>query len=126
MKNSRFILLIIFLVIIVVGYRYNEYVLSRHFDVLATTECDPISESCFFWDCTVDEEEDCDTTPYGKVEMAAYETPSCLLENNCEEFFCEDYKTCEAVMCSEETVSSWEGCTSPEEYHDQIEKLDNI
>ena len=110
-KVNWFIVLILFLLVTVVGYRFYQYKILRNFLLEVNTVCNPEVEECFVMDC-VEGELDCDTSPYKKVEILAHDAPVCLEEHMCESFSCPSYSNqCVVVYCSEETLLDGEICT---------------
>jgi hypothetical protein len=99
--------------------RYYEFEVAHQFLIETNLACDVTSQSCFTMDCDANDPE-CDSSPYEKVEMAAYNAPSCAKEHTCESFSCEGRSGCTITFCSEDTLDEGETCTeipaiSPEE-----------
>jgi hypothetical protein len=117
-KHPAYLLVLIILVILsVVFYRYNEYVVKKNFYIDSTISCDPSVESCFAWDCSSDEDPECDDSPYKKVSMVSNIAPNCLEEHACESFSCPENSgdSCVVISCSEETLSDGEICAEAPE-----------
>lgn len=115
MQNwSRYLLLLALLAIVgIAGYRYEQYVLARNFLMEVQVPCDPASEACFALACD-SEDEECDTTPYKKVEVLASEAPACAEEHTCEAFTCSG-DSCSETYCAEDTLEEGEQCVIPVE-----------
>lgn len=107
-------LLIIFLAIIFtlsLGAKYYKFNVSQDYYISAEVACDTETESCFVWDCDIEDEE-CDQTPYKYIWKHATEVPYCdpLLED-CPDLTCnEDEDDCEITYCSSETLGDEEFC----------------
>lgn len=116
-RSSTLILLFLAVAVLaVVGFRYHQYVIERNFVLAVNAPCNPETESCFAWACDPEEDEECDLTPYKKVEIIANEAPQCLEEHACEEFSCDpESETCSVTYCEDETIEEWEMCVMPEE-----------
>lgn len=114
MKKGPVPLLIIFLLVIlgIFAYRYDQYLLKQNYLIDAQVPCDPSQEQCFAVDCS-DDDPECDTTPYKKVEMLAAEAPACLVEEGCEAFSCST-ESCQITFCSDDTLEDGEVCASTE------------
>lgn len=113
-KDTKFFIFgIIVLMMIIGAIRYDQYVIQRNFILDVNTSCDPTTESCFVWDCDPKTDEECDQTPYKKVEILEREAPKCLEEHECENFTCEGKDSCTVTYCSEDTIVEEEGevCT---------------
>jgi hypothetical protein len=110
MKYSKyFYIAITILILIVTGYRFVQYRVENNFLLYGTISCNTETESCFVWDCSLDEL-DCDQTPYKKVTVWAASAPDCLYENDCEDFSCEGIKECQIQNCSAEALMDEEMC----------------
>jgi hypothetical protein len=109
-----FLITILVMALVVIGYRFHQYLLSSNFLVLAATACDPVSEACFVWDCDPETDgEECDITPYKKVEVLARHAPQCLLDHSCETFSCEGVEDCSVTYCADDTLEDGEVCAEP-------------
>ncbi len=106
-----FLFAVVILMLAIVGFRYEQYVIERNFDVIANTVCDPQIEECFVLDCDPDTDEECDVTPYKKVAIIANQAPQCLFEHSCEEFSCDGRASCEITYCTEEALEEGELCS---------------
>ena len=79
--------------------------------LFTTIACDPTEKSCFVSDCSVDNDPECDVSPYMKVEINAHQAPKCLEEHTCEAFVCtEELESCSITYCSEDTIEEGEIC----------------
>lgn len=113
-KNPANLLILIILVLLaVIVYRYDQYVLKKNFLLNIATACDPSFESCFVVDCSPEEDEECDQTPYKKIEIRASEAPMCLQEHSCDTFECEPGTSCVASYCSDDALEEGEICSMP-------------
>lgn len=108
--------LIVFVLAIatIVGYRYDQYVVQRDYLVDAAAPCDAAQQTCFVADCSSQEDAECDTTPYEKVELPGRLAPSCLLENSCEAFDCSTANDCSVTYCTPDGAEDGETCTQSE------------
>lgn len=115
MKRSPvyFLGISILVLIAIVGYRYQQYVVDHNFKLKVNTSCDPTTEACFQADCDPASDAECDTSPYKKVSILAKEAPACLEEHSCEAFTCDGKASCSISYCSESEVSDGEVCTTP-------------
>ena len=98
------------MILVVVWYRFENYIGDNNFYLYVSTSCNPEIESCFVVDCSEDEE-GCDTTPYKRVEILKSEAPACLEEHSCEDFSCDVDSDCTITTCSEENTEEWEVCS---------------
>jgi hypothetical protein len=109
-KLSKYLFVIMLLaLLVVVGYRYYEYVHMRNFLLDVNVSCKPAQESCFVANCNPADSE-CDTTPYKKVEIIAHDAPVCLEEHTCEDFSCDGITGCTITNCSAPSLSDGEKC----------------
>lgn len=99
----------VLVIVVIVGFRYYQYVIERNFTVLANISCDPTSEVCFVSDCSP-EDVGCDLTPYKKVSIRASDAPKCIEEHNCEAFSCDGISTCMITYCNDSTIEEGEVC----------------
>jgi len=113
MKTRPLYLLLLLLsaILVVIAYRYEQYVVQRNFLIDVQAPCDPASKSCFVSDCSPTDDPACDTSPYDKVEILDSEAPACLEEHTCVAFSCEGYSNCSIDYCSEDTLEDGEACT---------------
>ena len=100
------------LFLIVVCYRFIDYRVNENFLIFSYLDCEPSLESCFYWDCTADEDPECDTSPYKKFLIPMHAAPTCVLENDCEEFECVADDGCLTILCSYEELDEGEACVS--------------
>lgn len=116
MKNVPVFLLAISLIAIlgIVWYRYDQYVVQRNFITYAAVPCSEEEGTCFVMDCSPEEDEECDLSPYKKIEVLASEAPKCIEEHTCESFACASgSETCTETFCSDETLEDGEACYVP-------------
>lgn len=101
------------LLVIVAGYRYEQYVMARNFTFFANTACDSSLHDCFIADCSPEEDGlGCPNGPYAKVELSASDAPKCLSEHSCKSFSCDGLEDCEITYCSEDILDEGEICSS--------------
>ncbi len=111
-KETKFFLLfIIFVTLVVVIHRYDEYIINRNFILDVDSACDPTSESCFVADCSPIDDSTCDDTPYKKVKILDSVAPKCLEEHSCSNFLCSNNNNCSVIYCSKNNLNSGEKCT---------------
>lgn len=114
LKDSKTFLLFIFILVLLVSVtRFYQYKVNDNYVLLANVACDPEVESCFVWDCDLDEP-DCDRSSYKKVEILASEAPACLEEHGCENFSCDYSSSCKVIECADVYLEEWEICIMPE------------
>ncbi|HEX7651261.1 MAG TPA: hypothetical protein VF439_00895 [Candidatus Paceibacterota bacterium] len=107
------LLLIIGALLVVVAYRYEEYVQLRNFTLVVNGPCDPAAHDCFVSDCSTDDDPSCDTTPYDKIEITDNQAPACLEEHACTEFSCPaDSDSCSITYCSADALEDGETCSA--------------
>lgn len=104
------LLLVIAALLVVVAYRYDEYVLQRDFTLVVTAPCDTSAHSCFISDCSPADNPGCVVGPYEKVKILAREAPRCLEEHSCSSFSCTAYATCSATFCTSNVLEDGESC----------------
>lgn len=93
-KKSKTLLWILLLaVIIIVGYKYQQFYLSKNYTFITTINCDPAVETCFQ---VTEENRDYETaiihydgSPYKYAEMDGDAAPACLEETTCPDFTCD-------------------------------------
>ena len=114
-KNPKYFIIFILLVtLIIVLYRYQQYIVSRNFTLEINTVCDAKTENCFVADCSIENDPECDTTTYKKVEILDNYAPKCLEEHACEAFSCDQIKdNCSITYCSSSTLEDGEKCAEP-------------
>ena len=110
MKRDLYLIMGLFIVllIIVVAYRYNQYVLNKNFLLEVNATCDKNIENCFLSDCEPDM--GCDPTPYKKIEIQSNQSPWCMEEHTCPSFYCKDNNTCKVTYCSATSLEDGEKC----------------
>ena len=110
-KGHLFVLLLVGL-IVVVGMRYKQYIFDRHFQLKVSAVCNPETEKCFVSDCLPESDQECDTTPYKKVEIIDSFAPTCLEEHTCEYFSCDKISSdkCSVTYCSQDVLEEGEVC----------------
>jgi hypothetical protein len=110
-KNPVYLLTVIIVLIIgAVWYRYQDYVVNENFILSVSTTCDTTTNNCFVADCSIDEDPECDQTPYSKIEILKRDAPSCLEEHVCENFSCTGINTCKETFCSDQNLEEGERC----------------
>ena len=114
------------LIIGLVGYRYQQYVLAQNYLVDAVVPCDSTMQSCFAADCSPDEDPECDVTPYEKVELPASLAPKCLFENSCDSFICTEANHCIVTHCSEDALGDGEVCAPQDPISDESSPIESI
>jgi hypothetical protein len=115
------VLIILFLVLLVVTsiWKYDTFFVNRDYSIYTLVSCDPEEESCFSFVCEEGDEE-CDDSPYKKIEMLAADAPLCdpYTDETCDEPSCNaENGTCIVTVCSEDALEEGEMCaiTSPDE-----------
>ena len=98
------------LIVGVIGFRYHEYVVNRHYIINVNTACDSSVEKCFISDCSPAEDLGCPNGPYKKIEIRNADAPKCLEEHQCTNFLCGTIESCKATYCSEESLDAGESC----------------
>ena len=112
--NAKYILIVIIgALAVVIGFRYEEYVVRREFTLLVNAPCDPSVHICFVSDCSPKEDPGCYVGPYEKVEILSREAPVCLEERACSSFTCDSYKQCSISFCDESSLENGESCVGP-------------
>ena len=109
--SKNFFITIPLLIVVVIGYRYYQYIIQKNFILEVNTICNPQIENCF------DAIDDLSfgQNPYEKVSVLAKYAPKCLEEHNCEGFSCQaglDTNFCLITYCSDETKVDGEECTN--------------
>ena len=114
-RNPIYTLMVFALIVlVVVGYRYKDYILDNNFLLDVHAECGSNEGTCFSPNCSEEGELGCDSVPYKKVEILASEAPKCLEEHACKNFFCSiDQASCNITYCSEESLEEGEECYQP-------------
>lgn len=110
-KTPKTLILIIGIIVLaVIANRFYQYQIKQNFLLEVNTFCDPVTESCFVSDCSLEDDPECDLTPYKKVEVLAAGVPQCLQEHTCQSFSCDGLEQCSITYCSDETKEGGEGC----------------
>ena len=125
-KSKILIIAILILIAGAVGVTYWRIMVKKDYIISAQTDCDPISENCFVWNCdpAVDGEGVCtgnpeeDTWYYKIIKRKAANIPLCdPNDENCEALVCpEGEKDCEEIFCTKDSKSEEDICTTPEQY----------
>lgn len=114
MKKSGYLLVILLIILISSAvYKYWVFVAQRNFIITSEISCDPSEESCFVWDCTPEEDPECDREPYKYISKNAKNIAVCdpYGEQECEELFCSPEEAeCEITTCSEDELGDGEIC----------------
>jgi hypothetical protein len=63
-------------------------------------------------DCSPEEDLECDSSPYKRVEILKSDAPSCLEEHTCDSFSCSGIENCSITLCSEDELEDGEKCLS--------------
>jgi hypothetical protein len=110
-RNVIFVSLLLIFITFSIAAKYYKFAVAQDFYVSAELSCDTETESCFVWDCDLEDEE-CDQTPYKYIWKYAANVPQCNpLSEDCDELTCEaDEEDCEIIYCSEDTVGEEEFC----------------
>lgn len=112
-RNTKILILCLVLFFgISIAAKYYVFFVEQNYLVTAEADCDPGIESCFVWDCTVEEDADCDQYPYKYIEISAAHISDCNpYEEECEPLNCtpnDEY--CDITYCSDETSGDDEFC----------------
>jgi hypothetical protein len=99
------------LILTVVGFRYNEYVIHRNFVMDVNAPCDPSTEACFTSSCSPAEDLGCPVGPYKKIEINNADAPRCLENHQCTHFACDGIASCTTTYCSSDVLADGESCT---------------
>lgn len=111
------ILVVVFLSVL--SFRFITYTIQSDFYVFSQIPCDPLSETCYIYECDPNTTNDCVTEYYKKVTVLASIAPQCIFENDCSYFVCNESQSCSVTTCSPESVVSGEICLSnSNERHD--------
>lgn len=107
-KTHSFLIALAIFILIIIGYRYHQYIGEKNFILEVNTICSPETESCF----SPDTEGSFDEFPYKRVDILYGKAPKCLEEHTCEEFSCGDLpeNQCQITYCSEDTLMEGEEC----------------
>jgi hypothetical protein len=126
-KKSK-ILIVVFALLILgsVGATYYRIFVKRDYIISAQTDCDPLEENCYVWECdpnATDESEKCTGDPekdiwyYKIINRKAYNIPLCDPNSEeCEALTCsEGEDDCEMKNCDPEA----DECRTPEKYQEE-------
>ncbi len=106
-SKKYFLILVAISFLIIVGYRYKQYIIDKNFIIETISSCDKNTENCF------NPSEEISDVPYKKIRIVAKFTPNCLEEHTCEVFSCSMVKGfCEVTYCSKDTVAEGESCVN--------------
>ena len=98
------------LMILVFAYTAYKFLLKKDYLLYAQVSCNPVTESCFVYECDPEVEECEEDTSYFKViYKKAYLAPTCDNEDTeCPELSCEiGEENCDVVYCSEEDLEDY-------------------
>lgn len=120
-KSKILIIAVLILIAGSVAVTYWRIMIKKDYIISAQTDCDPLSEKCFVWNCDPNsqvEGEACtgdaenDTWYYKIIKRKAANIPLCdPNDENCTALTCpEGEKDCEEIFCTEDI------CTTPEQY----------
>lgn len=115
-KSKILIGLFILLVIGASVWKYKVFVVDRDFVIYNNIACDPYTEACFVYVCEEGDEE-CDDTPFKKIEKNAQFADLCDIASGeeCSGLICESNEEgCMIVTCSEEALEDGEQCVKYE------------
>ncbi len=108
-KQKLIYLSLLFCLVIIALYRFIDLEVKRDFLIYSTLSCNPEIENCFASNCSLDDV-GCDKTPYKKITIPAYNSPSCVLEHTCDDFKCSDFENCKLDYCTEDLLTEGEEC----------------
>lgn len=111
-RPAYLITIVLFAILLVAAYRYQQYIVDRAFLLKADTACDLAAHSCFASNCSPADDPACDPAPYEKVEVLAHDAPACLEEHTCDAFICEGRRDCAINYCTADAVQDGERCTT--------------
>lgn len=99
------------IILVVVGIQYKRMIVDQDYILYSHVSCDPTFESCFVLNCDITEQ-DCDNTPYKKIEKKAYNAPNCdLSKPECIDLACEvGEESCSIILCTEDSLEEGEVC----------------
>ena len=125
-KNINWlIIVVVFILLAVVGYRFEQYYVLKNFTLEVNTSCNPEIDKCFVMDCQAGNP-GCDTSPYKKVEILARDAPKCLEEHSCDNFVCPVGSVkCSISYCSQSVLSDGETCVKPKVLIEQVKPEKN-
>lgn len=111
MDTKSKILIGVFFALIVTAtvWKYYIFVTKQDFIVFNHASCNPGTESCFAYNCEINDEE-CDQAPFKKISKNAENITDCTI-GKCSELSCGPGETdCVITLCSEETIEEGEVC----------------
>jgi hypothetical protein len=115
--KSKVLIAAFFAVVVVATvWKYDAFVIRHDFRVYDQVPCDPITESCFAYECEEFDEE-CDDAPFKKIEKNAKYIPLCpnYLEEECKPLSCTTgEEDCVETLCSEDVLEEGEMCVTAE------------
>ena len=114
MKVQKLVYILIALCFfLVIASRFFEYQVTKDFLIYTTISCEPSSHNCFVWDCSPEDDIECDTSPYAKIQIPMRNTSKCLLEHSCaeNEFVCREENECTLTYCLDDELVEGEVCT---------------
>jgi hypothetical protein len=100
------------LILAVIGFRYQEYVLYRHFPMTVYAPCNALEEKCFVSSCSPEEDIGCPIGPYKKIFIQNSDAPHCLENHSCDSFSCDGIASCETTYCGDDSVEDGESCSN--------------
>jgi hypothetical protein len=112
-KSQVLTLVLILIVVGVTVWKYNVFVVQRHYTIIDRISCDPEIETCFTYECAPGDDE-CDDTPFKKLTKRASTISLCrnYEEGNCPVPTCaEGEPGCSIISCSADTIEEDEVCT---------------
>ena len=106
--------------LVIILYRYEQYVVEKNFMVFSHIPCDTATQSCFQVDCDSAEDSTCDAFAYKKITLPAREASACIYEHTCDDFRCDSTSArCSITLCSEGVLESGERCTAQNSISDK-------
>ncbi len=115
--RSKIVIVLFFVLLVAAAiWKYQVYFVERDYLIYNQIACDPTEESCFAYLCEEDDEE-CDDTPYKKIEKYASNIAVCdeYAREDCPELTCEESEFgCIVTACSEDTLEDGEQCVTEE------------
>lgn len=116
-KTKVLVLLLVVFMLFSIGAKYYKFAIANDYYISAAVACDPETESCFVWDCSIEEDEDCDQSPYMYMYTHASELSECnpYENDNCPDLTCPaESTTCEMIPCSLDELGEDEYCIGVE------------
>jgi len=113
MDTKSKVLVVLFLLLfgVVVWWRYHVFFIEQDYLVYGDTPCETETMSCFVATCE-DSEDECDKTPYLKIQKNASQIAVCNgQKESCPALTCSEHEAdCAVIQCNEETVEEGEEC----------------